>query len=161
MRRREPESLILFLLSLAGDASPVGDQVRTFIVGDDLAKAMGSIDERIHGLKVASEYEYRHSRGREVAVKLNFIIDSIERLVLPADARAAFGLLVALFEADGVAMENCGEHHWTVQCAYERAMAAMEKAAIFLPREYVEKAVRALMEGDGYGVRTGLAAIVD
>jgi hypothetical protein len=47
-----------------------------------------------------------------MGVSVDFIVDSVERLVLPVDAKAAFQLLVALFEADGVAMENCREHDW-------------------------------------------------
>jgi len=37
-------------------------------------------------------------------------VESIESFVMPANPRAAFELLVLLFESDGVAMENCWEH---------------------------------------------------
>ncbi len=33
LRRRDPESMAAFILSLAQDGGPVGEQVRTFIVG--------------------------------------------------------------------------------------------------------------------------------
>jgi hypothetical protein len=35
LRRRDSESLAAFILSLAQDSGPIGQQVRTFIVGDD------------------------------------------------------------------------------------------------------------------------------
>ena len=108
LRRRDADALVGFLMSLASESGPLGEQVRTFIVGDDVAATVESVRERISGLKVPSEYEYRHSLGREVGAHLGFIVDSIEWLVLPSDARAAFELLVALFEADGVAMRIAG-----------------------------------------------------
>ena len=95
---------------------------------------MESVRQRIGGLQIPSEYEHRHSFGREMGVSVHCIVDSVKRLVLPVDAEAAFHLLVALFEADGVAMENCREHDWAVACAYQRAARVMAKAAKSLPR---------------------------
>ena len=69
-----------------------------------------------------------------------------------------FELLVAVFEADSVAMENCGEHDWDVACAYKRAAGVMAKAAKNLPRSEVEERVKALIDGDGYGIRAELAS---
>lgn len=40
LSKRDPNSLVAFILSLAQDSGPVGEQVRTFIVGDDVAKAV-------------------------------------------------------------------------------------------------------------------------
>ena len=39
LRRRDTGSLAAFILSLAQDSGPVGEQVRTFIVGDVVAEA--------------------------------------------------------------------------------------------------------------------------
>jgi hypothetical protein len=158
LRRRDSDSLAAFLMSLAMDSGPVGEQVRTFIVGDDLAEAVKSVRQRLKELRVPSEYEHRHSLGREIGVGLDFIVDSVERLVLPIDATAAFELLAAVFEADHVAMENCGEHHWDVACAYKRAAAVMAQAAKNLPRSEVEERVKALLDADGYGMRAELAS---
>lgn len=160
LRRRDAESLVSFLLSLAGDSGPVGEQVRTFIVGDDVAATVESLRQRIDGLTVPSEYEHRHSRGREMGTKLELIVDSVERLVLPRDPKAAFELLVAIFEADAVAMENCGEHDWEVACAFERAAGVMTDAAKRFPHAEVYDRVRALINVDGYGVRVGLASVL-
>lgn len=160
LRRRDPEALAAFLMSLAGDSGPVGKQVRTFIVADNLTETVDSLRGRIRGIAIPSEYDHRHSLGREMGVSLDFIVDSIERLVLPNDPTAAFELLIALFEADAVAMENCGEHDWEVACAYKRAAGLMAEAARKLPRSAVEERVNALIDGDGYGVRAELAAVV-
>ena len=160
LRRRDPDSLAAFLMSLAVDAGPIGEQIRTFIVGDDVAETAESVRQRIRGLRIASDYEHRHSLGREIGASLDFLVDSIERLVVPVDANAAFELLVALFEADGVAMENCGEHHWEVACAYQRAAKVMAEVVKSLPRAVVEASVNALMGQDGYGVRAELSAVI-
>jgi hypothetical protein len=158
LRRRDPEAVAAFVLSLATQSGPVGEQVRTFIVGDDAADTIESLRERIGGLAIASEYEHRHSLGRDMGVSLDFIVDSIERLVLPIDANTAFELLATLFEVDAVAMENCGEHDWEVACAYQRAAEVMAAAARNLPRPRVEERVKALLEGDGYGMRARLVS---
>ena len=160
LRRRGAESLASFLMTLASHSGPVGDQVRTFIVGDALAETVESLKERIGGLSTSSDYELRHSCGREMSVSLDFIVDSIERLVLPIDANTAFELAASLFEADGVAIENCGEHDWEVGCAYKRAAAVMVKAAQNLPRSFIEERVKGLVEGDEYGMRTVLKRVL-
>jgi len=159
LRRRDSDSLAAFLMSLAMDSGPMGEQVRTFILGDDLAETVESVRQRIRGLSIPSEYEHRHSLGREIGVSLDFIVDSVERLVLPIDAKAAFELLEAVFEADHVAMENCGEHDWGVACAYKRAAGVMAEAAKNLLRSELEERVKALIDGDGYGVRAELASV--
>jgi hypothetical protein len=160
LRRRDPESLAAFILSLAQDLGPVGEQVRTFIVGDDVAEAVKSVSERIKGLEVPDEYAHRHARGKEMGERLDYIVESIQSLVLSRHPKAAFQLLVAVFESDGVAMENCGEHDWEVECAYQRAAGVMAEAAKALPRAEVEETIGALMTVDGYGVRAGLGAMI-
>lgn len=160
LRRRDADSLAAFLLSLALDSGPVGAQVRTFIVGDDLAETVESVRARIRGLESPSDYAHRHARGQDIGVSVDFIVDSVERLVLPIDPRVAFQLLVALFEADGVAMEQCGEHDWAVTCAYQRAAGVMAEAAKSLPSAEVEGSLNALIDRDGYGMRAGLASVL-
>jgi hypothetical protein len=127
-------------------------------VGDDLTETVESLRERIGGLAVASEYDHRHSFGREMGVSLEFIIDSVESLVLPVDANAAFELLARVFEADEVAVEHCGEHDWEVGCAYQRAAGVMAAAARKLPAAMIEDRVKTLIGGDRYGMRAELAA---
>jgi hypothetical protein len=160
LKRRDLESLGTFILSLAQDSGPVGEQVRTFIVGDDVEEAVGSLSERIRDLRTPSERELRSALGKEIGERLGFILESIETLVLPADPKAAFGLLVKVFEADAVAMENCGDHDFEVASAYERAAELMGQAAESLPRAQVAAALEPLLEEDGYGVRGALAEVI-
>jgi hypothetical protein len=159
LRRRDCDALAAFVLSLAMDSGAVGEQVRTFIVGDNVAETVESVRQRIGSLKIPSEYEHRHSLGQQMGAHLDFIVDSVERLVLPRDPNAALDLLVAMFEADQLAMENCGEHDWEVDCAYQRATGVMAEAAKHLSRAEVEKRVKALIEVDAYGVRVRLARV--
>ena len=105
LRRPDPEALAAFIPSLAEVPGSVGEQVRTFIVGDDVRETAESLRQRIKGLCVRSESDHRHARGREIGASLEFIVESIESLVLPVDASAAFDLLVGVFDADSVAME--------------------------------------------------------
>lgn len=160
LRGRDPEALAAFILSLAQDAGPVGDQVRTFIVGDDVGETAASVRKRIRGLRVPTEYEHRHALGREIGASIRLIVESIESLMLPVDAKTAFDLLVAIFEADGVTMEECGEHHWEVECAYERAAQVMVRAAKSVPAAEVENTIKALMGADSYGVRERLGVVI-
>jgi hypothetical protein len=54
LRQRNSDSLVAFLMSLAMDSGPVGEQVRTFIVGDDVAET-----ERVKGLIEGDAYGVR------------------------------------------------------------------------------------------------------
>jgi hypothetical protein len=94
-----------------------------------------------------------------MGARLEFIVEAIESLVLPVNPKVAFEL-VAVFEADGVAMENCGDHDWEVECAFRRAAEVMVEAARSLPAAEVGEKIRALMAVDSYGVRERLRAVV-
>jgi hypothetical protein len=118
------------------------------------------VRERIKGLRVPSDYDYRHARGREIGASLEFIVASIESLVLPVNPKVAFELLVAVFEADGQTMEDCGEHDYEVGCAFGRAAAVMAEAAKLLPEAEVREKIEALMAGDSYGVRERLRVVI-
>jgi hypothetical protein len=160
LRGRDPESLAAFIVSLAQDSGPVGQQVRTFIVGDNVAETVESLRARIGSLRIPEAYEHRHARGREMGASLEFIVESIESLVMPVDPKRAFELLVLCFESDGVAMENCGGHDYEVTCAFERAAGLIAKAARLLPAREVTSALEPLLYDDGYGVREALAKVI-
>jgi len=160
LRRRDAESLAAFILSLAQDSGPVGDQVRTFIMGDDVKEAVGMLRERIGELRTPTELAHRHARGKEIGASLGFILESIETLVLPVDPKAAFKLLVRVFEADAVAMENCGDHDFEVSSVFEQAAELIGRAAESLPQAEVVGALESLLDDDGYGVRGGLAELI-
>jgi hypothetical protein len=160
LRGRDPESLAAFIVSLAQDSGPIGEQVRTFIVGDNVAETTESLRARISSLSIPEEYEHRHARGREMGARLEFIMESIESLVMPVDPKRAFELLVLFFGSDGVAMENCGDHDCEVTCAFERAAGLIGKAARSLPAGEVTAALEPLLDDDGYGVRGALAEVI-
>jgi len=50
LRGRDPESLAAFIVLLAQDSGPIGEQVRTFIVGDDVPETVESLRARIGAL---------------------------------------------------------------------------------------------------------------
>jgi hypothetical protein len=56
LRGRDPESLAAFIVSLAQDTGSIGEQVRTFIVGDDVAETVESVRARIGSLRIPEEY---------------------------------------------------------------------------------------------------------
>lgn len=161
LRQRDPAALVEFIVSLEHAPGIFGEQVRTFIVGDDVVDTVKSIDLRIAGLSVPPEYEHRHARGQEIGHQLALIADSIASLVLPVDPAAAFELLVAMFRRDAAAMEQCGDHHWNVEVAYRRAAELLAKAAASMPATKVAEIIRELMADDQYGVRGGLAQVMD
>lgn len=161
LRRRDAESLAAFILSLAQDSGPIGDQVRTFIVGDDVGEAVESIGQRIRDLRTPSEYAHRHARGKEIGASLEYVLDAIQTLVLPAEPRRAFELLVLFFEADGQAMENCGDHDFEVTSAFERAGQLMAQAAKSVGKAELISTLERLLDDDGYGVRGALAEVIE
>jgi hypothetical protein len=160
LRQRNADVLADFIVSLAQQVGPVGDQVRTFIVGDDVAETVDAVRERITCLEPPSDYERRHGQGQQIGTTLELILDSIEHLLLPVDSTAAFDMLVAVFEADAIAMENCGDHDWEVSCAYERAARLMDTTAKSLPRGIVAGRLRELIVNDGYGMRAVLESVL-
>ncbi len=160
LARRDPMSLAHFIVSLARDSGPIGEQVRTFIVGDDIAAATESIAERIDSLRTPSESDYRQRRGEEIDERLEFVLDSIEAMVLPVSAKKAFELLILVFKSDAVAMENCEGHDYEVTSAFERATTLIAKAARSLPHREVEAALQPLILDDDYGVRRGLSEVI-
>lgn len=160
LARRDPMSLAHFIVSLAHDSGPIGEQVRTFIVGDDTTAATESIKERIESLRTPSESDYRQRRGEEIDERLEFVLDSIETLVLPVNAKKAFELLILVFRSDAVAMENCGDHDYEVTSVFDRATELIAKAARPLPHAEVEAALQPLVLDDDYGVRRGLSEVI-
>jgi hypothetical protein len=69
LRRRDPGALAAFILSLAEVPGPVVEQVRTFIVGDDVAKAVpaAEVAETVKGLMAVDSYGVRGRLGAVVS----------------------------------------------------------------------------------------------
>ena len=160
LRRRSSESLATFIGTLAQDGGPIGEQVRTFIAGDNLVETMASLEERVDALRGPEFREDRDRVGEEVGQRLGYTLDAIETLVLPVDPSAAFDLLALLVQRDGDAMERCGDHHDSVASAFERAAGLVEQVARRLPLDEVLETLQQLIAQDDYGTRRPLAAVV-
>jgi len=161
LSRRTPQSLATFIVSLVHDGGPIGEQVRTFIVGDNLAETVASLKARIDALRDQEHYYYRHHDGAQVGERWDYILDSIETLVLPEDPRQAFELLVLLVERHGDAVEHCADYHDTVQTALEHATELMALAGRSLPRSDVRATVERLIAEDHYGAHQTLVAVAE
>jgi len=157
---RTPEMLATFITSLAFDTGPIGEHVRTFLVGDDVSAITASLKERIDALRGSRRSHRRHRTHAEVAERIGYILWSIEMLILPVNSTMAFELLVLLIERDGDAMEQCGADHWPVQMELENAAELVAKTIKFLPGRDARQTLERLVAEDGYGTRTPLTAVL-
>jgi hypothetical protein len=157
---RTPETLATFIASLVFDAGPIGEQVQTFIVGDNLSETTASLKERIDALRGSRRSHSRHRAHEEVGERLGYILHSIETLVLPVSPATAFELLVLLIERDGDAMEQCGDDDWSVQMKLETAATLVATAMKSLPSREARQTLERLVAEDGYGTRRPLAKVL-
>lgn len=157
---RTPEALATFIASLAFDIGPIGEQVRTFIVGDNLSDTTASLKERIEALRGSRRSHSRHRANEEVGKRLGYILDSIEVLVLPVSPATAFDLLVLLIERDGDAMEQCSDDHYSIQTELETAAKLVAAAMTSLPSRNARKTLERLVAEDEYGTRRPLADVL-
>jgi hypothetical protein len=93
-----------------------------------------------------------------IGERLDYILDAIEALVLRADPRQTFELLVLLAERYGDANEQCADHHDTVQTALRRDAGWMAHAGQSLTHSEVRATLERLIAGDHYGAREHLGA---
>lgn len=157
---RTPEALATFITSLAFDAGPIGEHVRTFLVGGDLPAITASLKERIDALRGSRRSHPRHRTPAEVGERIGYILWSIEMLVLPVSPATAFELLVLLIERDGDAMEQCGDDHWSVQMKLKSAAELIAKAMKSLPGRDATQTLERLVAEDRYGTRAPLTAVL-
>ena len=161
LAQRSAAALAQFIASFADDSGPVGEQVRTFIVGDDLGATCDSLASRIDTFRPSNHRYAQRAEEARIGARLELILDSIESLVLPVDSRAAFRLIVRLIERDGDAMELCGDHHYSVVAAVNRAICLVAKAGQSLPEEEVRRTLERLVAEDAYGTREMLAEVAE
>jgi len=157
---RTPEALATFITSLAFDTGPIGEHVRTFLVGDDLSAITASLKERIDALRGTRRSHPRHRTPAEVGERIGYILWSIEMLVLPVSPATAFELLVLLIERDGDAMEQCGDDRWSVQMELGNAAELVAKTIKSLPDRDARQTLERLVAEDGYGTRMPLTAVL-
>jgi hypothetical protein len=157
---RTPEALATFIASLAFEAGPIGEHVRTFLIGDDLPALTESLKERIHALRGSHRQHLRHQTHAEVGERIGFILWAIEKLVLPVSPATGFELLVLLIERDGDAMEQCGDDDWAVQMELETAAKLIAVAMKSMSGRDARRTLERLVAQDGYGTRAPLAAVL-
>lgn len=155
LRKRDPQDLATFIASLAVHDGPIGEQVCTFILGDDWNATSIDLECRLKSLRDRRPRS-RHEFGREVGQRLTFVLDAIKTLVLPKNPRRAFDLLVLLIQSDGYAMESCGDHHFEVSLAIDSAIELIARVAPAIPTDVAQAALRSLAESDEYGTRSKL-----
>jgi hypothetical protein len=161
LAQRSPASLARLIASFAEDCGPVGEQVRTFIVGDDLGATCDSLAARIDAIRPSNQRSVQRAEEAWIGARLELILNSIESLVLPVDSRAAFRLIVRLIERDGEAVELCGDDHYCVVAALNRAICLVAKAGQLLPEEEVRRTLERLLAEDAYGTREMLAEVAE
>jgi hypothetical protein len=157
LARRSPEQLATFIATLAVEGGLVGERVELFVVADDVAETVAAVQVQLQSLRLIAAADRRNRFGENVSKRLDYLLDAIESVVLPAIPQQAFDLLVKLFECDGAAMESCGDFDDAVSSAYGRAARLVEVAARSLPAEKVRKTLDQLVAGDGYGTRRAIA----
>lgn len=155
---RSPEALARFIVSLAQDGGPVGEHVRRFVVADDPRAIADALRAGIQA--IGADRAPVAGSGAEVGARMEWILDGIESWVLPSAAGEAFNLLVELIERDGPAMEACGDHHFEVNRALERAAGALADVVPALPKEEIAARLQRLLAADEYGTRTSLGVLV-
>lgn len=160
LSRRSPESLAAFIVSLAHDRGPVGEQVRNFIVADDPAQLVAELERRIAAIGHDGRHRYsNHESGRPVGERLNFILNTIEIEILRTNPQKAFHLLVRVIEQDGAAMEIVMDYEHEIVTAIDCATALLAQAAAIAPvPEYLSTLTR-LVEGDHYGARGAVGTL--
>ncbi len=95
----------------------------------------------------------------QIGERLERILDCIENQVLPVNSRAAFALIVSLIERDREAMDCCGDHHYSVAAAVNRAIGLFAKAGRSLPQEEVRPTLERLIAEDLYCTREALGEV--
>lgn len=156
---RGAEPLARFILTLARDDNGIGAYVQCFLAGDDLPACTRLIEATLHGIRRGERpYDRRHALDDVYLRRLDHLLDVIELVVLPADPRAAFGLLVQVIEADDD-IENLLQEAWTTP-TFERAAGLFAAAARAVPAAEVGPVVARLLARDNFGHRAGLRRCV-
>jgi hypothetical protein len=66
---RTPEALATFIASLVFEAGPIGEHVRTFLIGDDLPALTEALKERIDALRGSHRPNLRHRDHAKVGAR--------------------------------------------------------------------------------------------
>jgi hypothetical protein len=110
-------------------------------------------------VKIAVSDLFQGAEEAQIGERLERILDSIEKRVLPVNSRVAFELIVSLIEQDREAMDCCGDHHYFVAAAVNRAICLFAKAGKALPAGEVRRTLERLIAEDTYCTREALGEL--
>jgi|CZKI01.1.fsa_nt_gi hypothetical protein len=158
LARRGAEKLAEFILTLADDENGVGAYVRAYIAADDPSVAMQALKTEIAHINAGErEYDYRHRRETIFIQRVAHILDAIELVVLPANPRAAYDLLVEVIESDELIANQSGDAD--LQPTLERACDLLPTAARSLDPSETNPILERLTLADRYGLRQRLKRV--
>jgi hypothetical protein len=158
LAHRGAEKLAEFILTLADDENGVGTYVRAFVAADDPPAAAQALKTEFARIIAGErEYDYRHRRGDVFIQRVDHVLDAIELVILPANTRAAFNLLVEVIESDESIANQSGDAD--LQPMFERACDMLLAAACSLDPSEIKPILHRLASADAYGFRQRLRGV--
>jgi hypothetical protein len=161
LQQRDPSVLASFIVSLAQDPGPIGEQVRAFIVGDKIAATLESLRGRIGDVRTMTERDLRYQRGKQIGERLGFILDSIQTSVCRSIRKARLirwspssSAMVMPWRVIGIMISRSPARS-------SEPPNRLAKRGASLPTTDVLETLQQLLDADGYGVRAPLAAVLN
>ena len=127
LRRRSPEELSAFIVSLLCGAPPgVRSYVEAFIAAAQPSEVATIVRREISVLRVGErEYDVRHRRSAEIVARAGYTLGIIERVVLPSDVALARELLVELLDAEQQIAEQAYEDDYGTEELFARVRSLL------------------------------------
>jgi hypothetical protein len=158
LAQRGAEKLAAFILTLADNENGVGAYVRAFIAADDPPAAVQVLKTEISQINAGErEYDHRHRRGDAFIQRVDHVLDAIELVILPANTRAGFNLLVEMIERDESIVNQSGDAD--LQPTFEKACDMLLAAARSLDPSEIKAVLNRLASADDYGFRQRLRRV--
>lgn len=158
LAQRGAEKLAEFILTLADDENAVGTYVRAFVAADDPAAVAQMLKTEMAQINAGErEYDYRHRRGDAFIQRVDHVLDAIELIILPADTRAGFDLLIEMIENDESIVNQSGDAD--LQPTFEKACDMLLAAARSLDPSEIKPVLNRLASSDDYGFRQRLRRV--
>lgn len=127
LRRRSPEDLSAFIVSLLCGAPPgVRSYVEAFIAAAQPSEVATIVRREISVLRVGErEYDVRHRRSAEIVARAGYTLGIIERVVLPSDVALARELLGELLDAEQQIAEQAYEDDYGAEELFARVRSLL------------------------------------
>ena len=160
LARRSPKILATFIVSLAHRAGPVHERVLSFLAADDPAALSACLRAQILRLRDGHDRPAGDEASDTNAIRLEYVLDAIEQVVLPSDPNEALALLTLAIECDATLLDQATDFDHEVSCAIHRACDLIELVAALLPIESTRATLEQLYACDTHGCREPLVAII-